>query len=177
MDWITKLATLIGAPLRPEKRDSSNWDMVALALSVPFPKDYQQFIEYWGHGKFADFIHFFHPHTDLKALVLPQAVQGFVYSYATMKSGHPDRFPMPIIPEKGGFLPFAITDNGDYFGWIISDKPTDEWPVAALLDEEGVAVDLEMSFPAFMISMAEGTIRKDIFPDSFFRKPPEFQRY
>lgn len=103
---------------------------------------------------------------------MPGAVFAFVETYATLKAHHPATFAMPIIPGPGGFLPFGITDNGDYLGWIIAPGDPDRWKVAVLQDEDGMPEVTGMSFGPFILAFLRGNFRPEAFPDDLYETLP-----
>lgn len=40
-----------------------------------------------------------------------------------MQDAFPDEYPFPYHPEKGGLLPWAVTDNGDRLFWHTEGRP------------------------------------------------------
>lgn len=158
---------------------SYDWAMVEMTLSTAIPEDYRTFIATWGPGTLGGFVHLFAPHVLNKTVRLPSGAQTFNESYATLKSGHPDRFPLPISPNTGGLLPFAITDNGDYLGWIVDTAaPAEDWPVAVLAHGEGTPQHFDEGFGPFMASFVAGDFRPKAFPGDLYEDLPlNFEPY
>jgi hypothetical protein len=48
--------------------------------------------------------------------------------YRQLRAKFPERYPLPVWPEPGGFLPFADSIDGDQLGWLTEGEP-DSWPL------------------------------------------------
>lgn len=156
------------ALLPPQSGNSMDhdWHSVELALGLSLPSDYKEFIAQWHGGGLSEFFWFFLPNTEYESVRYPEAAQAFVNAYAQLKSSYPDKYAMPMLPAKGSFFPFAISDNGDYLGWIV-DGNADTWQVALLSDEEGTPEKTGKTFAEFMVDLVEGKLNLDGLPKSF----------
>ncbi|MEV0482293.1 hypothetical protein AB0I69_17000 [Streptomyces sp. NPDC050508] len=45
------------------------------------------------------------------------------------KDNYPDRYPLAVWPELGGFLPFANSYDADHLGWLTAGPDPDAWPL------------------------------------------------
>ncbi|MFF7976017.1 hypothetical protein [Streptomyces sp. NPDC007905] len=50
-------------------------------------------------------------------------------AYESLKSGHPQWYPLATFPAPGGFLPFADSIDGDYPGWLTEGDRPEDWPL------------------------------------------------
>lgn len=175
-DMIAELKSIVPPPPRDaEAAQAQNWDMVEMALGTKLPDDFKTFQNIWGEGDIAQFVHLFMPGTAKKPIRYPEAAQAFVNAYATMKTGHPERFPLPLLPAPGSFLPFAITDNGDYLGWILDEGDPNAWHVAVLPDEDGIPEVFAMSFSEFLHGLISGTVKPRHLPGDLASEPILFR--
>jgi hypothetical protein len=46
-----------------------------------------------------------------------------------LKDNYPDRYPLAVWPEPGGFLPFANSYDADHLGWLTEGPDPDAWPL------------------------------------------------
>lgn len=167
MDDLTELA-----PPPVTVQECQSWAEVERELGVALPADYRAFAERYGSGEFGGFVWTLSPCTSNRNLDLVGTVKAQGRSYATLHDHHPANFPLPPFPAPGSFMPWAVTDNGDYLGWILSEGAPDEWKVAVLDDEEGSPQVFDLSFGPFIAGLVAGHVQPDAFPADMFESLP-----
>ncbi len=177
MAWIDELTELLPPPAPSQAVETIDWSSQEDALGVEVPEDFKVFVATYGAkgGALGDFIQILSPVTSKRSVQLARAAVRENDAYATLKAHHPHAFPLQILPEPGSFLPWAVTDNGDYLGWIVGDGPSSDWPVAVLDDESGVPEVFEISFGDFMVGLVKGEITPSAFPGNLYMKPMRFE--
>ena len=162
MEWIAELERLMPPPaaeIRGIVPAEADWRAAEKELGVAVPPDYKAFIATWGgDGKIADHFLFYVPGSKSDYLRLPEATKRAVWSYDEMRKGHPRAFPLPAFPAEGSFFPIGVTDNGDYFGWIIGAGAPETWKVAWLGDEEGEPDVYDLTFGPWLVELVQGNI-------------------
>lgn len=148
------------------------WEAVEAALGLPIPRDFKLLVEAYGDGGMGDFIWLLHPASGSPALRMVGTVKGMDEDYAWLREGHPADFPLPSLPEQGSFLPWALTDNGNYLGWIVEGQDPEAWPVAVLDDEHGHPERFAMPLGPFVLGLATGTVMPTMFPPTVFDDLP-----
>ena len=176
MDWISELNALMPPPPAEQRRvdwSADDWARVEVDLGRPIPADFRAFINGWGAGRLGDFLSPYVPAGPYHpAIVMPAAVRGPAGDYAMLKSPHPG-FTLPDFPADGSLMTFAVTDNGDYLGWIVGPGDPGSWPVAIWGDEERAAEVFDgESFGPFIVQLVQGGIRPAAFPDDLWDDSP-----
>lgn len=177
MDWFAELNEIMPPPaleMREGVPDAGQWQHAETQLGVAFPDDFKQFLNHWGEAWYGRFFFVYSPASAAAAVRLPDAVEGPAQAYSALKSHHPDQFSLPHFPNAGSLMTCAVTDNGDYIGWIIDPaKPADTWPVAVWGDEDAVPQVFDgIGFGPFMVSLIKGDIRPEAFPDALWDTVP-----
>ena len=175
MNWTAELAAVMPPPALEQRHpvpQPAEWTAVEEALGRAIPADYTAFMAEWGPGGIGDFIRLFAPNGAFPAVRMPDATLGPVRSYETLKAHHPQTFTMPVFPQDGGLMPFAVTDNGDYLGWIVGPGGPETWPVGIWGEDEGVAEVFPMSFGPFIVELVKGELRPQAFPEDLWDNLP-----
>lgn len=116
------LTVLVPPPQQP-RLGGSSWDEVAEQLGTPFPSEYRALMERYGAGEWRDWLNFFDRDE------LAEKVETLTEVYQDLRQQFPEFHSLAVWPEPGGFLPFALSIDGDQLGWLTTGSP-DEWPVS-----------------------------------------------
>lgn len=129
------------------------------------PSDFSWFIGVYGSGVIDNFLWILNPLSGNENISF--SVSGYlVKAYSEMKKEFPERYPRPEFPDRGSFLPWAITDNGDSIVWIV-EGPPDAWHVAIHGDSQEEEEVYKLGFIEFMVKFLSGKIESSIIPKSF----------
>lgn len=169
--WLDDLGALMPPPAAPLGGEA-RWEAVETATGLPVPADFKDFVAAYGEGGIGGFIWPLHPGSANRTLEMAHAVPAIDAAYATLRDGHPGRFPLPSLPAQGSFLPWALTDNGDYLGWIVTGRDAGSWPVAVLDDEDGTPERFDMALGPFLVGLVAGEVRPRAFPPDVFEALP-----
>ena len=90
----------------------------------------------------------------------------FLSAYATMRTKSSADFSRPEFPRTGSFFPWAVTDNGDTFVWIVDGHP-DEWTVAIHSKDQSEEEMYRLSATGLLVSLLLKTVTSQILPTSF----------
>jgi len=101
-----------------------DWADVAKDLGTDLPVDYKSLIETYGTGAFAEFLWVLNPFTPNENLSLISVAKRRLEGERENRRAFP--IPYPLFPEKGGLLPWAVTDNGDTLFWLTVGNP-EQW--------------------------------------------------
>ncbi|MGK5497752.1 SMI1/KNR4 family protein [Streptomyces sp. URMC 125] len=121
------LTRLVPPPATPYLGDGT-WEWLFEELGTRLPDEYVTLMERYGSGHWGNWLGFFTP--------LRTAGNGLAHharraadTYRGLRGRFPEHHPLAVWPEPGGFLPFAVSVEGDYLGWLTEGEP-DDWPVA-----------------------------------------------
>ena len=167
------LSEIAAAPLSAPAAQTAAWSEVEEALGVALPGDFKAFSSRWGAVSVGDFLTLytalpgFHP-----VITWPSAALGQARAYASLHAHGGDFHPLPAFPQTGSLLSFAVTDNGDYVGWIIKEGNPADWPIAVLDEESRQVETFEMGVAPFLLGVIAGEIRPRAFPDDLWDGGP-----
>jgi hypothetical protein len=114
------LALIEGRPSPEDQR----WFTVESGLGLELPAAYKNMVDHFGGSTWCDFLHVLSPFTENQHLNLKQRGRTILEADLIGRQSFPAHFPLPLYPEAGGLLPWAVTDNGDTLYWITAGNPT-----------------------------------------------------
>jgi hypothetical protein len=116
-----RLTSLLPVPESPRGLDT-DWESIEHELGIVLPSDYKQFINHFGtgliQGSSLDYgcLSVWNYREASNNFSLLDDVSSVISEYHDAREkGYSLIY--PFYPEKGGLLPFASTQNGDYFNW------------------------------------------------------------
>ncbi|ANP56796.1 hypothetical protein J2Z21_000128 [Streptomyces griseochromogenes] len=121
------LRLLTTPPARPRLGDGT-WEWLFEQLGTALPAEYVRLTETYGSGCWSGWLRFPEP-LRTTAPRLTAFVDETLDAYESLKSGHPQWYPLATFPAPGGFLPFADSIDGDYLGWLTEGDRPDDWPL------------------------------------------------
>lgn len=127
---ISMMDKLIALLSPPASRNfvGAAWKGLESKKGQRFPNDFKQLISIYGCGTIDGFILLLDPFSKNPNLNFEKS-KYFLEAYAAMKRDFPMDYPRPGYPAKGSFFPWAVTDNGETFVWLVEGEP-DSWKVA-----------------------------------------------
>ncbi len=143
--------------------DPSAWKEVENQLALVLPAFYKAAVQRFTDRHWNHFLSLLDPFSDNPYLNLLQASHTILEAERTTRTAYPEFYPLPLHPEPGGLLPWAITDNGDTLFWITRQSPA-SWPT---LLKGPRAPEFEVFFlPTHLLihQIAAGTIQSKILP-------------
>jgi hypothetical protein len=138
------------------------WQAVEESLGLVLPGSYKALVDRFGASSWGDFLHILSPFDD--RLNLQRRGRQVLDADKELRQEFPWYYPLPLYPEPGGLLPWAITDNGDVF-YLITSVPPGQWPT---LIKGPRAPEFEVCFlpPALLVHhVAVGTYRSVILSE------------
>jgi hypothetical protein len=115
------LVVLVTPPAQPHTGETT-WEQVAEELGTPLPSDYRALMERYGAGEWRGWLNFFGRDE------LAEKVEVLTGIYRDLRAQFPEFHPLAAWPEPGGFLPFALSIDGDQLCWLTVGAP-DTWPL------------------------------------------------
>ncbi len=104
------------------------WDGLFAELGTRLPREYVTLMDRYGAGCWTEWLRFFTPlRTGERRFV--HHVEETTDAYRQLKDGSEDWYPLTAWPAAGGFLPFAVSIDGDYLGWLTEGDDPDAWPL------------------------------------------------
>ena len=137
------------------------WVAVEEALGLRLPGNYKKLVDLFGASSWGEFLHVLSPFDE--RLNLQQVGGQKLDADRDSRTEFPSHYPLPLYPEPGGLLPWAITDNGDTL-YFITRGPPDDWPTVI---KGARPPEFEVSFlpPAWLVhGIAAGTLRSTVLP-------------
>ena len=170
---IDKLVAVLPPPASP-RETRGDWAAVEAELGTPLPRDYKAYIETYGTGSINHFLWPCSPFSANPNLRLQDEIRDQLEGLRGTREKFPDMWPIPLFPEKGGFLPWGKTDNGDVLHWVTEGAP-DEWTVAvtAARDPEFELHPCDMT--EFLAGILTRKIVCRVFPAKFPKGDPVFE--
>jgi len=159
---VSRLKTILVPPNSPsENGDGNDWPLIDVTIS--FPDDYVSFIKAYGTGRIADFISLFNPFTKNDDLNFFEQKKLILEDFNYLLDEDPEYYKYSLYPNQGGLLPVGVTDNGDYFFWVVSNVDNSNlWGTAIVASR---SPDIEY-FDENITSLLAGILSKKIKPDS-----------
>lgn len=143
---------------------TASWQAVESKLGLALPDEYKLIIARYGDWRWSDFLHLLNPFSPNQHLNLHQKGEIILAAERQSRQSFPDYYPLPLYPERGGLLPFCVTDNGDTAFWITQGQPN-RWPI---LVKGPRAPECEIHFisvGSFLFRFSLGNFKSLIFPD------------
>ncbi|WP_330460744.1 SMI1/KNR4 family protein [Streptomyces sp. NBC_00820] len=160
-EGLEALRVLLPPPSHPYLGEA-DWAWVYEQLGTRLPAEYVTLVETYGGSTWLDWLELHPPlHTGRLGLV---AEQWFRDAYRSLREDHPEYHPLPVWPEKGGFLPFASTIDGDAICWLTDGDDPDDWPLIVIprhADQDG---PLPMGLTDTLLAWVRGRFRWEGFP-------------
>jgi hypothetical protein len=158
-----RLHRLLEIPRGGGDNCDSRWPSVERALGLQLPGNYKALVDLFGASSWNNFLHVLSPFDE--RFDFRRVAERVLDADRTSRASFPAHYPLPLYPEAGGLLPWAITDNGDTLYFITRAKP-DEWPTVIRGDRPP---EFEVSFlpPALLVHhFATGKLRSTVLPAS-----------
>jgi hypothetical protein len=155
-----RLADLLTIPRGAETHDP-RWAAIEGELGLRLPGSYKALVERFGASSWRDFLHVLSPFD--QRLELRRRGGRALEADRAVRREFPAHYPLPLFPEPGGLLPWAVSDNGDVLYFITAGTP-DQWPTVI---KGARAPEFEVSFlpPALLVHhFAAGRLRSVILP-------------
>jgi hypothetical protein len=162
---INDLKEILPPPDLPVAGGNINWGYFEGRQKIFLPDDYKEFISIYGSGVIDNFLWILNPASENSNLNFNKS-EYFISSYVAMKKLFPENYQRPTFPEKNSFFPWAVTDNGETFVWIVDGCPNN-WAVAIHgVNQEDEEI-FHMGSVEFLNSFLRKKIRSKILPSQF----------
>lgn len=156
--------------------DKSSFKEIEKELGTNLSIDYKQFISTYGIGLIDEFIWVLNPFVRNDNLNLMEKMKDMLEAYTESKNNSPDDFPHQTFPEKGGVLPWGLTENGDELYWLTEGLPED-WKVVVYGSRSSDFIVYPESLTSFLTKVLEKKIVCELFPDEISSGSIEFSPY
>jgi hypothetical protein len=105
------------------KASDPRWSAVEAELGLGLPGSYKVLIELFGASSWRNFLHVLSPFDERRW----RRVAATLEADRVLRQEFPQHYPLPLYPEPGGLLPWAVSDNGDAL-YFVTGGPADGWP-------------------------------------------------
>lgn len=168
---LTELLGVLTPPIHPaDPAAPDGWRSIESSIGTPLPEDYKRYIETFGTGGIDGFIWIFNPLARNPNVNLIQQIPSELEALRALKH---EVIPFPLFPEIGGLLPFGATDNGNVLYWLTRGNPED-WPIVIYEGRGPKHQVFKLEMTALVAKLLAGTVRCDVFPTDFPRRPASF---
>lgn len=161
---INKLIDILPPP-SPRAFDKAAWVNFETDKGLRLPNDFKEFISIYGCGAVDDFVWVLDPFSQNPNLNFEKS-KYFLGAYAVMRQEFLLDYPRPNYPAEGSFLPWAVTDNGETFVWLVEGQP-DSWRVAIHSSDQGDEEVYSCGCVAFLLKLLSRDISSKILPSQF----------
>lgn len=161
---------LVPPHLPSENGDEEFWP--AIDENIYFPDDYVSFTKIYGVGRIADFIALFNPFTKNSDLNFFEQKKLILDDFKYLIDEDPDYYKYPLYPNKDGLLPIGVTDNGDYFFWVVSNiHNSNLWGTAIIPSRSPDIEYFDENITSLLAGVLSGKIKAVSLPRDFpFKK-------
>lgn len=160
-EGLEALRILLPPPREPFLGDA-DWAWVQERLGTRLPAEYVTLMETYGGSEWLGWLRLAAPRdTGQSGLV---AEQWYRDAYRELREGHPEYHPLPVWPEKGGFLPFASTLDGDGICWLTDGDDPDDWPLIVIPRHADQGGPLPTGLTETLLEWLRGRFRWEGFP-------------
>ena len=120
-----RLEQLLTALGRGAGEGGERWAAVEASLGLRLPASYKLMVDRFGALSWRDFLHVLSPFDARSWRSLRVRGREILDADRVSRASFPSNFPLPLYPEPGGLLPWAVTDNGDTL-YFVTRGPPDE---------------------------------------------------
>ncbi|MBX8516834.1 SMI1/KNR4 family protein [Pseudomonas cichorii] len=145
--------------------DSDAWVKFEAEEKLRVPQDFKELISIYGGGQIDGFLWILNPFSVNRNLSFEKS-KYFQEAYASMQQEFPSDYFRPAYPEQGSFLPWAVTDNGETFVWLVDGEP-DSWKVAIHSSDQGEEESYSCGCVEFILNILRRDISSRILPSQF----------
>lgn len=161
---INQLITILPPPSR-RTFDHAAWAAFETKEKLRLPKDFQELIAIYGAGQIDEFLWGLNPFSTNRNLNFDKS-RYFQEAYAAMQQEFRSDYPRPFYPAKGSFFPWAVTDNGETFVWLVDGEP-DAWKVAIHSSDQGEEECYDSGCVELLLNILRRDISSSILPPQF----------
>ncbi|WP_207401630.1 SMI1/KNR4 family protein [Phytopseudomonas dryadis] len=165
MSMIDELVRILPPPRARRSFDNAAWSRCESEWQVRLPEDFKGFISIYGAGVIDDFVWMLSPFSANSNLNFEKS-RYFQESYLVMQQDFPSDYPRPSYPAPGSFLPWAVTDNGETFFWVVSGG-ADSWKVGVHSVDQGEEEIYDLGCVEFLLGLLRRDVLSKILPGQF----------
>jgi hypothetical protein len=169
---LADLRAVLPPPTNPVAGGDIDWAAVQAKYKIALPDDFRDLVSTYGSGAIDGFAWLLSPISANNNLNFSKS-EYFLSSYAVMKKEFPSDYPRPLFPSRGSFFPWAVTDNGETFVWIVEGTPT-EWKVAIHSANQSEEEVYSLGAVDFLTRLLRKNIESRILPSQFPSTKPRF---
>ncbi|GAA2838887.1 hypothetical protein GCM10010441_74130 [Kitasatospora paracochleata] len=159
---VDALGLLAPPPTVPYLGEDLTWERLFEQLGTRLPSDWLVLMRRYGAGCWGEWASFNPPLAEGERGLLG-LVRWRTSTYREHRARFPDRHPLAVWPEPGGFLPFATTIDNDALGWLTAGDP-DSWPVVVQPRHAEQGPPLEGSSTEILLEWTRGRLDVEGLP-------------
>lgn len=164
-NYITELTKVLEKRTHHKPYDTNMlWSEFEKQYSIILPKDFKDFINFYGVGGINNFIWILNPFEKDQNINFITKKNILLSSYEHSKKQYPNLYPFDIYPSEGGIIPWGFTDNGDELYW--KSSLIEDWLIVIYESRSSEYFEYDMSFTEFLYKLVTSQIRcDDIFEE------------
>jgi hypothetical protein len=149
-----------------------DWEAVETRLGMRLPTDYKELATVYGPGRFADYLHVYHPHETSPYVDLTGPMPDRIRNQL-QKDYDQGTHPVPYDPRH--LFPMGVTDNGEYLFWITGPvEAPDTWRIAVNEARGPRWFAFDGTLTEFLVSVLSGETTVPQFPKDLLQDPMDF---
>lgn len=150
------LAALIPPPANPRPSwPRLSWAELFERLGTTLPADYVSFIDRYGPGNLSKWLQLYDPLQANSSLA--EWARSVCDTYRIHRARFPDKYPLAVWPEPGGFLPCAMTEDADHLGWLTTGPP-ERWIITVWPRHSYDVPQVEGAFTEALLGWVRGDV-------------------
>ena len=155
---ISRLINVVPPPVEACQVFDGDWSDIEFQLGLELPRDYRDFIKFYGLGEFMKFIWIHPPYSDNTDACIVRQAREIYRAYGRLRG-----FACRLWPYSNGLLPFGHTMHGDTLFWSTIGPP-DQWRVVVHSWADWTLEYLDCGLTDFLAGLSLGECRPESFP-------------
>ena len=139
-------------------------------MQTPLPSEYTDFIGKYGTGNICEFLTVLSPAAANPHMNLTARGAMLLRSLRECRTTVGQDRSIPVFPERGGLLPWGVTDNGDVCYWRTQSPNPDLWPIVVNDGRGSMWEEFPGTMTEFLHALLSCEFESDILTDEDF--PP-----
>lgn len=164
--FLEPLIALVAPP--PEgSLPSVNWPSVYRDIEIELPRDYVELINVYGGGRFDSYLWLLEPNCQNRNYDLSRSIDERAEAFSLLW-GEGEPKPVQLASEGNRVIPWASTDNGEFFYWFVRpEQSPEEWTVM-INEARGESWEhFSVGCVALLTGLLSGQIYSDLLSSSF----------
>ncbi len=130
------------------------WDEFEKQYAIILPKDFKDFINFYGVGGINNFIWILNPFEKDQNINFITKKNILLSSYEHSKKQYPNLYTFDIYPSESGLIPWGFTDNGDELYW--KSSLIEDWSIVIYESRNSISTQHRHYYEAYLWAIEHG---------------------